>query len=146
MAVGILLAVLPWTWVKRQWGATADLLDPSRWVFSEMPARVGVIAAGFARQACAIGPQYPGWGLLWPALAFSAVGALTLRLKETGVYWVFLLVFLAGAAAAYLVTPLDPALHLDRSVDRLWLHVAPIAVIAVVEVLVSRSEEKSGSA
>lgn len=133
VAAGVALAVLPWMWVKRRWGVGEDLLDPSQWVIGEMPARLGVIAQGFVRQALAVGPHYPGWGLLWPALGVSAVVAVRKRLWETGVYWLFLLTFLAGAVAAYLVTPLNPALHLDRSVDRLWLHVAPIAVIAIVE-------------
>jgi hypothetical protein len=135
VAMAAALAVLPWMWVKRRWGAGSDLLDPSQWVLGEIATRGWVIAQGFLRQALAVGPQYPGWGLLWPATALCAVTAVRHRLRETGVYWLFVLTFLAGAVAAYLVTPLDPALHLDRSVDRLWLHIAPIAVIAVVETL-----------
>lgn len=144
-AIAAALAVLPWMVVKRRWGAGADLLDPSQWVLGEMVARLGVIGQGFVRQALAIGPQYPGWGLLWPSLGFSAALSIRKRLTGTGVYWLFLSTFMSGAAAAYLVTPLNPALHLDRSIDRLWLHVAPIAVIAVVEALVPRSADSDAN-
>ena len=140
----VLLTLGPWTAMKQRWGLSADLLDPSLWpvdLMSQIPQRVATIAVGFLRQAFAIGPWYPGWGLFWPvAIAAAAVSAVR---KTSGVagLWAIVAAHLAGTVAAYLITPADPTTHIETSIDRLALQVAPVALLAVLTVFFGREQD-----
>src|SRR5262249_31901156 len=62
------VALGAWGIVKRRWGLAGDLLDPARWppdLLQKLPSRAASIAAGSLKQALAVGPRYPAWGLLW---------------------------------------------------------------------------------
>ncbi len=146
-AIG-LLPFAAWSAIKRSWGVPSDLLDPGYWhgnLAAELPGRIQVVLSGFVAQAFKVGPWYPGWGLLWPIAAGALVLSLIRRARETFPCWLLAATHFAGAAAAYLVTPANPALHLDRSLDRLWLHVAPAVLLATLFALhgQDRSERSS---
>jgi hypothetical protein len=124
-----------WALVKARWGLRGDLLDPARWppdLLSVLPERMVTVAAGFAAESVRVGPRYPGWGLLWPFAALGLWLSVRRGLAETAPLWSLVAVHFAGAAAAYLVTPLDPAGHMATSLDRLMLHVAPAALLAAL--------------
>lgn len=126
-------ALALWWVVKRRWGLYADLLDPAQWspaIVQELPRRAVVIVEGIGRQFLAAGPWYPGWGAAW-LLCLAGLWT-TLARRAGGLFplWAIVGAHFAGAAAAYLVTGADAALHLDRSLDRLLLHVAPAALLA----------------
>jgi hypothetical protein len=135
--IGVTTAVSLGVWgvVRRRWGLFSDMLDPGQWspdIVGQLPRRLGVIARGYVEQAMGVGPRYPGWGLLWPLAAAGMWLSARERLRETAPFWILVAVHFAGATAAYLVTGANPALHLSRSVDRLWLHVAPAALLATL--------------
>lgn len=147
------LLAASWSVVRHRWGLFADLLDPANWsrsVLADLGGRAAVIARGYLAQALQIGPRYPGWGLLWPALAWAAARAGVRRARgetiprELAPWWVLIGAHWAGAAVAYLVTAADPALHLDRSLDRLWLHVAAPALLVVLAAVRAALEEGKG--
>ncbi|MCC2670431.1 MAG: hypothetical protein K0Q72_2902 [Armatimonadetes bacterium] len=124
-----------WTVIKRRWSLSADLLDPSQWPTDFVGAvlrRVPVVGLGFRREWLSVGPKYPGWGLFWPVAVLGLVLSVRRRLEFTAPCWLMAGAHLAGTVAAYLLTPLDPALHLSRSLDRLLLHVAPTLLVAAL--------------
>lgn len=134
-----------WALIRRRWGVPSDMIDPGYWqgnVLAELPHRLGVIARGFLSQALRVGPQYPGWGFAWLMAIPGLAQSVRKGLGVTAPYWLLAAVHCAGAAAAYLVTPLDPALHLDRSLDRLLLHIAPAVLLAT---LLALGPEESGA-
>lgn len=134
-AVPAVLAVAAWSIVKRRWSLFSDLLDPTQWArdpLALLPGRLLTILRGYAAQAVLIGPRYPGWGLLWPAVVWSLVETVQRRRWWILPLWLLVGAHFSGAAIAYLVTAADAGLHLSRSLDRLWLHVAPVALLAVL--------------
>jgi hypothetical protein len=137
VAAGAVTVAL-WGIMKRRWHLAADLLDPSRWppdLTAALPERVGTLFRGFAAQAFAVGPRYPGWGVFWPLAGFGLVVSILRRIRETTPFWLFAGAHFAGVFVAYLLTPLDPGMHMAASIDRLWLQAAPVALLAVLMVL-----------
>lgn len=135
IAAAVLLALLPWTVMKHRWELHADLLDPSQWPKDParvLPGRAVTIAVRFTREALSFGPKYPGWGSFWPlAAAGAAWSAYRREARSTG-FWVVAGVLLAGTITAYLITPADPAGHMDSSLDRLALHAAPVVLLGLL--------------
>jgi hypothetical protein len=149
-ALPAVLALAAWSVVKRRWGLFSDLLDPTQWTrdpLALLPSRLWTILRGYAAQALAVGPWYPGWGLLWPAAVWSLVETVQCRRWWILPLWLLVGAHFGGAAVAYLVTAADAGLHLSRSLDRLWLHVAPAALLAVLVSLAgpNASENLSGT-
>lgn len=127
-----------WTATKRRWHLYADMLDPAHWapgLPGLLPGRMAVILREYVRQALAVGPRYPGWGLFWPAALLGLAQAVRLRLRETAPFWILATAHLAGATAAYLVTGTRVENHISTSVDRLWLHTAPAVLLATLQAL-----------
>jgi len=141
MAAAGLTAVLAWSAMKQRWGLAADLLDARQWP-ADLPStvlqRVPTIAAGFLREVLSVGPRYPGWGLFWPVALLGFGLALRNRRRDTLVMWIIIGAHLAGTVAAYALTPLDPALHLSRSLDRLLLQIAPTVLLAALTAVALR--------
>lgn len=136
------LALLAWGVMKRRWGLFSDMLNPAQWArdpLALLPGRAWTVLRGYIAQALAVGPRYPGWGLLWPAVVWSLVDTIRQRRGWTLPLWLLVGAHFGGAALAYLVTATDAGLHLSRSLDRLWLHVAPVALLAM---LISQSGTK----
>lgn len=136
-----------WGVLKRRWHIAADMLDAGFWqadALAQLPGRVGVVARGFLSEFLAFGPRYPGWGLFWPLAALGLAVSMRRHLRVTAPFWMLGAVHLAGAFAAYLVTPLNPALHLSRSLDRLLLHAAPALLLATLLVLGGSREPGEG--
>jgi hypothetical protein len=133
-AVGLamLLSLGSWTWVKATWHVPADMTDPHYWHAGELAARIPVIALGFVKEALAVGPWYPGWGFFWLVAPAGFIVSVRKRLRETAPFWLLVGASFAGAAAAYLVTPHDPVLHMGSSIDRLWLQAGPAALLATL--------------
>lgn len=124
-----------WSLMKRRWALNADLLDPSRWpkdLVSAFINRVPGTLRALLGEAFAVGPRYPGWGLFWPIAILSVPISIGRRLRSTLPLYLMCGAHLIGILTAYLVTPLDPSLHLSRSLDRLLLHFAPTLLLATV--------------
>lgn len=132
LGTGILAAGV-WSVMKRRWALNADLLDPSRWpkdLLAALLHRVPGILRALMGEAVSVGPRYPGWGLFWPVALLLALVSARGRLRTTLPLYLMCGAHLVGIFTAYLVTPLDPALHLSRSLDRLLLHFAPTLLLA----------------
>lgn len=132
VGLAVLFSLVSWEWVKASWHVSADMTDPGYWRRGELAARIPIIGLGFVKEALAVGPWYPGWGLFWVVAAAGLVVSIWGRLREATPFWLLVACSFAGAAAAYLVTPHDPVLHMGSSIDRLWLQAAPAALMGTL--------------
>lgn len=145
LAVGALVA-LSWAVMKRRWQLNADLLDPSQWpkdLASTLIHRTPGIIRGFVREAAAVGPRYPGWGLFWPISLLAIPVSARLGLRFAVPLLLMCVAHLIGITTAYLITPLDVSLHLSRSLDRLLLHLAPTLLLATLIALAAMGKRSS---
>lgn len=88
--------------------------------------RIPIIILGFIREFL----NFQNWSLLW--IIFILI--LVFKLKTIRKYWLFVLalvVQIAGYGIAFLLTGYDPAQHMNNILNKLLLHVAPIAIFLI---------------
>jgi hypothetical protein len=101
-------------------GTLARVTDPSRWLL------VGRAFASGAAFFLAVGVAF-GLALRWTASTRPAWGDG----EDLRFVWLGLAFMLAVDFAVYLTTPLDPAWHLESSLDRVLLQLWPTALLAL---------------
>lgn len=131
LAAGALPFALALLHHKLSCGATTDLIagqgvatlsriaDPTRWV---------LVARAFAEGSLFL---VAGTVALWLALRWLPPPPVPTEPGDLRFVWLGIASMLAIDFAAYLTTPLDPAWHLESSLDRVLLQLWPTALLAV---------------
>lgn len=124
------MVVLPWVGWRWYLGLGTDVLPGGRWLsnLGEAPGRLALILTALAAEA----GRVPRWNLLWPLFLLASVTILWLRPvrsahRYAAVVWSALGVY----TLIYLVTERNLPWLLSTSLDRLLLHLAPLAVLAI---------------
>ncbi|OGH19476.1 MAG: hypothetical protein A3F31_01950 [Candidatus Levybacteria bacterium RIFCSPHIGHO2_12_FULL_38_12] len=73
--------------------------------------------------------NFQNWNILWIVFFFSLTYSLFKR--KTSIFYIFVLVQLLLYIIVFMISPIDPVVHVKNIVDRLFIHVAPLAVFAV---------------
>lgn len=84
--------------------------------------------------------NFQNWSLLWIVLLITVL----LRFKKLKGIWIFaLILFLQWVAyfIVFLITPVDPTLHASNIINKLYLHIAPLAVL-VIAILTFNTSKK----
>ncbi len=128
-ASALLLAHLPWALLRARWAIPSPQLTRMHLrPLPELAERLGAIAASLFRHAL----TWPAWELSW---VFVALGLLAWVAWARGraalaVLWGLLVWQLAIYVAIYATSPYDITWHISTSLDRLLIHLAPLAMAA----------------
>ena len=122
---------LPWMWWAREIPRThTDFVSQLR--ISEIVSnleRLPVILEAVGAQLADVWQ----FGLLWPLLLLSAwLGRRAFESRSTRTAWLLLLGHLAAYVLVFLITPWDLRAHLDSALERLVLHLVPLAGVLIV--------------
>ena len=85
--------------------------------------------------------NFQNWSLLWIVLII----VVFLRFKKLKSIWIFaLILFLQWAAyfIVFLITPVDPTLHASNIINKLYLHIAPLAVFLIAFLTFNGSKKR----
>jgi hypothetical protein len=121
----IAVFVVPWKAFSVSMSLANDMVDQTRWLgFGDHMGRLPTVAKAMWRSMTG------GWvGLLWPALVISSALNWRRMLAAPARSCVVLFgVQFAIYVGVYLITPRDLTWHLTTSVDRVLLHLAPLAL------------------
>lgn len=130
----------PWFMLRSRYGAVSDLATGRYAVVDALgptdsgapprgtPRRAALIAGTMLRQAAHVGPWMPAWGLVW-LLPMLALIRGSWRRQPAGLILGVLILQGMAYAAAYMLTPHPVRWHLSTSLDRLMLHLAPLALL-----------------
>jgi hypothetical protein len=123
-----LLAILgigsgSWYWIKAQWGLQNDIVNGVN--SGEAVARIPIVLGAWIEALLKVGPRFPCWGL------FGVLVLWALRRRSrVGVLWLTAGFQVMGYTLIYFITPHDIHWHIQTSMDRLLLHVAPLLLLA----------------
>lgn len=121
---------LPWFGWRWYLGLGTDVLPGGRWLSSlgEAPGRLVLILTALAAEA----GRVSRWNLLWPLFLLASVTILWLRpVRSARRYAAMAWSGLSLYALIYLFTERDLPWLLATSLDRLLLHLAPLAVLTI---------------
>lgn len=132
----VVLALLPWTIYKHHWGITNDVLGAAGSAhFSArlLLWRLGyALWQGFGKQLASIGPWFPAWNLLIVLLPLGLLMSLRRHVRDDFPIWIMAALQLCGYLGIYMITNAPVAIHVNSSVDRLVLHLAPTLLYATL--------------
>jgi hypothetical protein len=137
-AIAVLVCAGPWYLLV----AAADL--PQK-VFSSVPdvtaQRVGEVITGLASRAVAI-----EWHGIWLAL-IAAIAIIAVTKERRAFLPVTVSLYVGALTAGFLFSSYAPlSQHLLRSGDRLLLHIAPLALLIVADIMASHRRASSATA
>lgn len=118
--VALVVGYLPWYLWKSAWNLHNDIATGAH--LDEAPGRVLIVLFAWASTLLHIGPRFPCWGFLVGLLRFRKAGKESLYFG--GAVWLLL-----GYTLIYLITPHDVHWHIQTSMGRLLLHIAPLLLI-----------------
>gem|GEM_PF-2421029 len=151
-ALVALVLAAPWVALRSRLGLRDDLVSGGRYPVAELlaadrrpqppagsPRRLTMIGRGLATRLLRVGPGPSSWGLYW----LLPVGAWVVSLPRRRArpprrggagrpIWVLFVLQAAAYATVYVLTPHPLGWHISTSLDRLLLHLAPLALLGAV--------------
>lgn len=127
--------LLPWFLLKRRWRLQNDLLESGKkphFTPGLLVWRLGVTLKAIVTTLARTGPNFPGWGLLLLLIGGGLIAFLRRRIAAATPLWTLCGLQLTGYIAIYLITPQPVISHLNSSLGRLLLHLAPTLILAAL--------------
>ena len=118
---GIVAGFLPWYLWKHAWSLQNDITSGAH--TEEALSRVFIVILAWIAALLHFGPRFPCWGLLAGLLRFGK------EAKES-LYFRVAVGQMLGYSLIYLITPHDVHWHIQTSMDRLLIHLAPLLLIS----------------
>ena len=146
IALGFLLVALPylpWAVLRAVWGIPSlQLTTISARPLTENLERLATVGRRLFEHAI----SWPRWEAVWLLIALGLLAYLLRRPRERplAMLWALVAWQLAVYVVIYVVSPYNVAEHLTTSLDRVLLHLVPLATAAAAASLVRTSAQPAG--